>query len=142
MSPDAADTLYFFDSEIDLAPARVVVQTTVPQVTERVVIHQPPKSAYLAREVVNWSPEDLRDYVAAEIVKRFGVFPRDARKEHSIFTSFAERWGIEKAVAIATYAFETMDGRWKGAPVKMQRFCKNSDPYFAKPISEYLDTHT
>jgi hypothetical protein len=45
-------------------------------------------------------------------------------------------------VEIAKFAFEILDGRWRGAPVKITRFCKASDPYFAQPIDEYLRKHT
>lgn len=130
------------DFEPDLRPSTVRITTQVPRVVERVSVNQQLPQAYLARPEQDWCWEDLRDYVVAQYVARFGVFPRDARKEYGIFTSFVGRWGIERAVAVARYAFEVMDGRWRGSPVSVTRFCKNSDPYFADPILDYLAQHT
>lgn len=136
--PADTATLFYFESEPTCAPPRVEITTVVPHVSQHASLQQQPQTAFLAREVKDWSPEDLRDYVATQIVSRFGVFPRDARKEHGIFHSFVNRWGITTAVAIARYAYEIRDGRWKGAPVRFERFCKNSDPYFAEPIAQLL----
>lgn len=131
------------DFDVDLQPSRTIrITTQVAPVVERVSIRQELPSAYLAKDQGDWCWEDLRDYVAREYTARFGVFPRDSRKEHGIFTSFVARWGIDQAVAVARYAFETMDGRWKGSPVSVTRFCKNSDPYFSVPILKYLAQHT
>jgi hypothetical protein len=137
------DQLLHFDSEIDLAPAAPVVkvETKVAVVQDRVVVRSEPKTSYLAIQPEDWGWEELRDYVANETIKRFGVFPRDPKKEFGIFKSFCERWG-DRAVMIAKFAFEIQDGRWRGAPVKMTRFCKASDPYFATLIDEYLRKHT
>lgn len=143
MSSDLTELVYF-DSELDLTSSVRVVETAtiVPTVSDAVAVDQPVRTAFLAKEYQDWCWEDLRDYVAREIIQRFGVFPRDPRKEYGIFTSFVNRWGIEMAVAIAKYAYETHDGIWKGAPVRMQRFCKGSDPYFSVPIATYLRQHT
>lgn len=149
-----SEVLLDFDSEVLTTRSDRVIQviTEVPLITERVTIHQQSPHAFLAREETVWGWEDLRDYVASEITKRFGVFPRDPKKEYGIFTNFIIRWdGIGKdgvathpgrSVAIAKFAFEVHDGRWKGAPVRFTRFCKGSDPYFAQPIVEYLADHT
>lgn len=138
-----SDQLLHFDSEIDLLPSTSVVrvETKVPVVADRVVVRAEPRTAYLAVEETSWSWEELRDYVADEITKRFGLFPRDHKKEYGIFKAFLDRWGA-RAVPIAKFAFEIHDGRWRGAPVKITRFCKASDPYFATLIDEYLRKHT
>lgn len=136
-----SDQLLFFESPVDAAPGRVVrvnsPQTTVHQrarvITADADLH---RTAHKITE--HWSWRELRDYVADEIIKRFGVFPRDDIREAAIFKSFVDRWGIDEARTIATFAFETQDGRWKGAPVGMTRFCKASDPYFAEPITRHL----
>jgi len=84
-----------------------------------------------------WGWEEIRDYVVAEIEKRFGPFPRDTKKEYGIFMSFKGRWQ-DKAGLIAKHAFEIEDGRWAGAPMSVNRFCKNSDPFFAAPIVQRI----
>lgn len=133
------DQLLYFEPDLGVVtPVRVV--TSVPTVTERVVIDSQPREAYKTVAEDAWGWEELRDYVALEITTRFGVFPRDSRKECGIFKSFMGRWA--DSITIARFAFEVHDGRWRGAPVRMQRFCKNSDPYFAQPIHDYLINHT
>lgn len=126
-----------FDTALDLAGVTRMVTTTGTQVVveETVkVIHQPSTSrAYLGK--TEWAWDDLRDYVVAQIEERFGAFPRDSRKESGIFKSFLARWG-DQAQTIARYAFEVEDGRWAGAPISVNRFCKGSDPYFAAKIVE------
>lgn len=81
----------------------------------------------------SWGWEEVRDYVVAQIEARTGTFPRDARKEASIFQRFCRQFGPD-APAIARFAFEVADGRWKGAPIGINRFCKASDSWFADPI--------
>src|SRR5690606_17511487 len=90
---------------------------------------------YLIKSEWEWS--DLRDYVVYEIEERFGPFPRESAKEVGIFKAFMKRWGAD-AQAIAKYAFEVENGRWRGAPISIYRFCQNSDPYFAVPIMERI----
>jgi len=84
-----------------------------------------------------WGWEQLRDYVVRKIEDAHGPFPRDFKKEHAIFKSFAARWG-EKAASIAKYAFEVNGGYWRNAPIGVNRFTKGCDPYFAQIIAERL----
>ena len=127
-----------FDTDLDLVGTSRLVKTTTEVVIEErlTVTHKPSASrAYLGKS--DWSWDDLRDYVVAQIEERFGPFPRDSRKESGIFKSFLARWEGQ-AQGIARYAFEVADGRWGGAPISVNRFCKNSDPYFAQVIAERL----
>lgn len=117
------------------------VEQVAPQVVETVSVTLRPtqmRSDLLTPEE-QWTWSELRDYVVAQIEDLHGPFPRDARKEASIFQRFCKEYG-SAAPAIARYAFEVKDGRWKGAPISVSRFCKASDPWFAQPILEYLTT--
>lgn len=128
-----------FDTELDLHGVTKMVTTSTTSVVTEVVVeesvtvtrHPSTSRAYLGK--TEWAWDDLRDYVVAEIETRFGAFPRDSRKESGIFKSFLARWGSQ-AQAIARFAFEVEDGRWGGAPISVNRFCKGSDPYFAEKI--------
>lgn len=89
---------------------------------------------------MDWSWEQLRDYVMRSIVERHGPQPR--REQHqidSIFKAFAARWG-NRAGSIARFAFEPhqQDGFWRDAPVGIERFTRGNDRYFAGPIAERL----
>lgn len=95
-------------------------------------------SAYKAKPVSDWNWSDLRDYIAVQIEERHGPQVRDALKESGIVKGFIQRWGIERAHAIAVAAFDVHDGMWRNAPIAMGRFSKNSDPYFASVIAENL----
>jgi hypothetical protein len=87
---------------------------------------------------MDWSWEQLRDYVMRSIAERHGPQPRhEAAKVNSIFKSFAARWG-NQAGPIARFVFEQQDGFWRSAPVGIERFTKGNDGYFAGPISERL----
>jgi hypothetical protein len=87
---------------------------------------------------MDWSWEQLRDYVMRSILERHGPQPRrEAHQINSIFKSFAARWG-NQAGPIARFAFEQQDGYWRSAPVDIRRFTKGNDDYFAGPISERL----
>lgn len=87
---------------------------------------------------MDWSWEQLRDYVMRSIAERHGPQPRrEAHQVNSIFKSFAARWG-NQAGPIARFAFEQQDGYWRDAPVDIRRFTKGNDAYFAGPISERL----
>lgn len=87
---------------------------------------------------MDWSWEQLRDYVMRSIVERHGPQPRrETHQVNSIFKSFAARWG-NQAGPIARFAFEQQDGFWRDAPVDIRRFTKGNDAYFAGPISERL----
>jgi hypothetical protein len=82
---------------------------------------------------------ELREYVVEKIMKVHGPFPRgDAAKEAGIFKGFINRWGFDNAMAIAQSAFEAHGGMWFNSPVRIQRFTKASDPYFAQPIAILL----
>lgn len=129
-----------FDTVLDRAgTTRVTVVSTTPVVAERVVVtHQPVAAATHALKVESeWGWEELRDYVVEAITKRHGPFPRNMKTEHSIFKSFAQRYGAD-APAIARFAFEFCDGMWKNAPIGVNRFCKGSDPYFGDPIRQRI----
>jgi hypothetical protein len=85
-----------------------------------------------------WDWRQLRDYVLRSIDERHGPHPsRDEAKITAVFKSFAARWG-NQAGPIAVFAFDQMDGFWNSAPITVARFTKNSDQYFAGPISERL----
>lgn len=107
--------------------------------TEEVTVTRRPSQARSDLLVADehWGWEEMRDYVVAQIEARTGTFPRDARKEASIFKRFCTKY-TDLAPLVARYAFEVADGKWKGAPVSVNRFCKESDPYFADPILEHL----
>lgn len=112
---------------------------TVPVVVQRVTVTPTVSRTDLLTDAEQWAWEELRDYVVAEITRRFGAFPRDARKEYGIFNSFVARHGAD-AAAIAQYAFgPILDGWWGKAPISINRFAKNSDPYFAAPILARLN---
>lgn len=92
----------------------------------------------LADDPMNWSWEQLRDYVMRSTLERHGPQPR--REQHTvnrIFQSFAARWG-NQAGPIACFAFEQQDGFWNSSPVTITRFVKGNDGFFAGPISERL----
>ena len=130
-------TMRNFDTELDEQGVTRLVTTTTSEVVieETVKVTSQPSmvsKAYLAKDEWDWN--DLRDYVVGQIEERFGAFPRDSRKESGIFKSFLGRYGADRAQAIARFAFEIGDGRWKGAPISVNRFCKGSDPYFGDVI--------
>lgn len=122
-------------------PAKSRQQTTVstaPVVVQKVSLDHTPARTDLLADVDEWTWVELRDYVVAEIINRFGPFPRDARKEYGIFNRFFNEYGKD-GVAIAKYAFgPACDGWWAKAPISINRFCKGSDSYFAAPILERL----
>ena len=113
---------------------------TVADVSQTVTVR---KQAYLGAQHLmqqdpgQWDWRALRDYVVAEIERQHGAWPRDEKKEYGIFSSFVKRWG-EQAGEIAVAAFSVHGGMWSGKPITINRFCKGSDPYFAKPIAENL----
>lgn len=126
----------------DRAPApvdspKIVLDEHTPLATQTVTVTPVPSAdrSYLITEAMEWSPEQLRFYVIAEIEARFGVRGRDPVKETAIFRRFAKTWG-ELAGPIAVHAFTVLDGWWQNAPISITRFCKGSDSYFARPIAE------
>lgn len=129
-------TLINFDDDVVTLPA-TKVEETVPVIVERVITTPIPSATHVLAETSNWGWEELRDYVVGSIEKRHGAFPRNMKTEHSIFKSFAKRWG-NQAGAIARFAFENSDGMWRGAPISVNRFCLNSDEFFASVIAERL----
>ena len=130
-----------FDTDLDThGVTRLVREVSTVSIIEEVkVTHRPTESVtHLLKDSEQWGWSELRDYVVAEIEKRFGQQPSDGRKEKSIFTAFIDRWG-DRAALIARFAFEgPADGWWHNAPISVNRFCKNSDPYFSIPIAERL----
>lgn len=123
------------DSPSTIGDART---DTAPSITETVSFRRPASGASdVGKDASTWSWENLRDYVVRSIEKTHGPFPRDAIKEKSIFSSFVSRWGAQ-AGPIAQFAFGACEGMWKGSPVRVNRFCKGSDQYFAAPIVERL----
>jgi hypothetical protein len=140
------DQLLWFDSEIDVDPTlrRTVVEihTSVTTVSEELAIIREdarPRS-YVSQNDEHWDWEALRDYVVEQIEKRHGMFPREGAKEKAIFARFIKDWG-PRAAPIARYAFEVRGGIWKGAPIKVTRFTKACDPYFAAEIDTYLQAN-
>jgi hypothetical protein len=125
-----------FDTPQKTAPSPVTVTTEVPAVQETVTITPVVKKATPApKGTVTW--EKLRDYVIEKVEATSGPFPRDIRKENTIFMAFSARWQ-ELAEPIAQHAFEACEGIWKGAPVSVARFHRTSDSFFAQPIAEQL----
>lgn len=119
------------------APATQTTTTVAPAIVQTVSIDHTPSRTDLLADTEQWTWAEFRDYVVAEIINRFGPFPRDARKEYGIFNRFFSQYG-QDAIAIAKYAFESCDGWWGKAPISINRFCKSSDPYFSEPILERL----
>lgn len=133
-------TLRNFDTELDVLGVSRLTKTV--EVTEQVVVtpHGPSEArTYVGVDPRSWTWSQLRDYVVAQIEERFGVFPRDSKKEYGIFNSFKSRWG-ERAGLIAVWVFEHAEGRWSGKPITVNRFCKASDKYFSAVIAERLVT--
>lgn len=108
-------------------------------VTQSVSVQPVPSRADLATTEAEWAWSELRDYVVAQIVQRFGPFPRDAKKEYGIFHRFLTAYG-QDGIEVAKAAFEVYDGWWNNAPISINRFTKGSDEYFVRPILERLRT--
>jgi hypothetical protein len=132
-------TMRNFDTDLDRQGVTRLVRTeTTVEIEETVEVVRHPSvisKAHLMKD--EWAWDDLRDYVVGQIEDRFGPFPRDHRKESGIFKSFLDRHG-DRAPAIARFAFEVADGYWKGSPISVNRFCRNSDVYFADIIKARL----
>ena len=116
-------------------PARQSAPKMAPVLRESVSVSSLPSQTktHLLKDSADWGWSEVRDYAVSSIETKFGVFPRDARKEAGIFKRFCVQYGADSG-AIARYAFETMDGWWMNSPVSVNRFCKGSDPYFSTPI--------
>ncbi len=91
-------------------------------------------SAYLLKPTAQWTWQDLRDYVISEAESRFGPQPRNPVTEAATMKSFIARHGIADAVLVAKAAYLVYDGMWCQAPIKITRFTKNSDEFFALVI--------
>lgn len=92
--------------------------------------HVPPLASTLEWEI-------LRDYVVEQIEAVHGPFPREPRRENTIFMAFYGRWE-DLALPIAKHVFEEAGGFWLGAPVSVARFEKSSDTVFAMKIASLL----
>lgn len=143
--------LNFTDLNRQLAPSKPVQEhrVEVPVVQEQVTVtplptpapqpetapgipsfHVPPLASSL-----DW--EKLRDYVVERIEAIHGPFPREPRRENTIFMAFQARWeGL--ALQIAQYVFEQAEGFWLTAPVSVARFERASDSAFAMKIAALL----
>jgi hypothetical protein len=125
-----------------VGPRAVTVRETVPQVVETVTVLRPETRATdRGQRPEDWGWEELRDYLVRNITARFGPFPMQQNPAQlaGIVKGFLRRHGAQ-AGPIAVAAFETFGGYWKGSPIAIQRFCANSDPYFAEPIAERITT--
>lgn len=118
-------------------PPATPAVVAAPQVVQRVSVTQVPTRTDLLTSEGDWTWQELRDYVVAQIEQASGPFPRDAKKEFGIFSRFHREHGAA-GIEVAKYAFETLGGWWQGAPVSVTRFCKGSDPFFAIPIMQRL----
>jgi hypothetical protein len=107
-------------SKVEIAPAGRVV-----------------RKHYTEVPAAEWDWEHLRDYSVDQIIRLHGPFPRRAFTEDAVFKRFHGEWGAD-APRIARYAFEISGGRWGGSPISVNRFCKESDPYFARPIADKI----
>jgi hypothetical protein len=125
-----------FDTELDEQQVTEIVIDQRVGASDKVEVRRGGKR-FLLKPDAEWAWQDLRDYVVNEIEQRTGPFPSSPEKLIGIFKSFFARWG-DKAVPIARFIFEVCDGRWAGSPVTVNRFAKNSDPYFAGKIATRL----
>lgn len=123
----------FFPTTGPVAAKQQAPVEVAPVVTQQVTVEQVPSRTDLAREESQWSWQELRDYVVAQIIAKHGPFPRDAKKEFGIFSRYLRDHG-QAGIAVAKAAFEMYDGYWRGAPISINRFSKGSDPYFVEPI--------
>jgi hypothetical protein len=132
-----------FNAMLESQTRSLTVKTAVPTVVERVTITPRPAevpTAYLAQPAEKWSWEDLRNYVIDQIQKYHGPQLRNPITEAAIFKGFLARHGANSA-RIAKQAFSERGekGMWVSAPISVNRFCKNQDPFFALPILAKLD---
>lgn len=129
-----------FDTELDRKGVTRIVTTAIEVEQTVRVRKQPEGTGDIAHKMLpeeQWGWREIRDYVVSEIEARTGPFPRIIYKEEAIFKRFFKDWG-DQAAPIAKFAFEVERGKWGGAPIAIGRFSKNSDPYFAEPISQRL----
>jgi hypothetical protein len=126
----ANDTTTARRDEVPQVTGEVRVTPTSPAPSAVPNVHIPSTTGVHAWEAV-------RDYVVERSTELCGKFTRNTRQENTIFMGFADRWG-DDAMAIARYAFETLNGEWMGAPVRPHRFAKNFDTIFAQKIAALL----
>jgi len=119
-----------------LEPKPVSVAPVVVSITETIEV-RPSRVAHVIKDPVQWGWEELRDYVVSQIEALWGPFPRELAKEKSIFSSFIDRFGAHAPV-IAKYAFEVKKGVWGGAPIRVTRFTRASDEWFARRVLDEL----
>lgn len=131
-----------FDSVLDrpvtAQPPAPAPEPTVA-VVETVTVTQHPSESrgYMLKDDTEWEWGDLRDYVITQIEERFGPQPRDFKKEYGIFSRFLKTYQ-EFAPVIARYAFDIENGWWMSAPIRVTRFTRGCDPYFAEVILSRL----
>lgn len=123
--------------EMNFVPTVQQVATHAPVVTQQVSVTPVASRSDLLAEPAEWTWQEFRDYVVAQIEAVSGPFPRDSRKEYGIFNRFLKEYG-QDGIRVARYAFETCGGWWNGAPISVTRFAKGSDPYFVAPILDRL----
>jgi hypothetical protein len=108
--------------------------------TEKVVAGSVSKTYLTGSEHgIDWTWEQIRDFVVAGIEQNVGYFPRNPLTESGIFKSFKSRWG-DLAGPIAIYSIDVAGGWWQNAPISVNRFCKGSDAYFSAIIAERLES--
>lgn len=136
--PTYGDSNYSSPSPTSGTPA-VIVTPEEYSPTEKVVAGSVSKTYLTGSEHgMDWTWEQIRDYVVAGIEENTGYFPRNPLTEAGIFKSFKSRWG-DMAGPIAIYAIRVAGGWWQNAPISVNRFCKGSDEYFAKIINGRLE---
>jgi hypothetical protein len=118
-------------SDAVAGPQRVEVRTVAKVASSVAVVDVADKERW----------RELSEYVVGKILEIHGPFPRDEGKESGIFKNFIGRWGFDNAMAIARCAFEAHGGMWYNSPVKIGRFTKGNDPYFAVQIAGLLGIH-
>lgn len=114
------------------------IRTEAPQATQKVTVTPVQTTTHLLADEAEWTWENLRDYVMAEIEKRHGPQVSDPVRVKATFQGFLKRWGAD-AVVIAKAAFEIYDGMWANAPITYTRFCKKSDDFFARRILDRIE---
>lgn len=120
------------DQQLSLAGVRQSVT-----ISEQVEISPLGPASYMLKPDHEWGWEELRDYVVDQVEHHFGLFPRNLPQEVSVMKSFMERFG-HNAPRIARCAYEVHKGYWGGAPVRLTRFARASDEWFARVILAQL----
>jgi len=141
LSPAPTSSIGHQIETISLSPAAAPVielsaSVSITQASVEVIRSVSSSSAnHLIGSGEQW--QQVRDYVVESIQARWGMSPRNLVKESAIFKGFCQRWG-DKAMPIARAAVELHNCQWKSTPLSVQRFCKNSDPYFSEVISSNI----